>query len=230
MSGIQAMIAGMTDQITPRQFHGSAGVDDWRVLGEGACAHFPTASFAAGAALVAAIGEHTGPDDHRPDVDLRQGGVTVRLITVADGHYGLTARDLELARQISAAARALGLRADPGALQNVQISIDALVSGDVLPFWRAVLGYRDRGDSPEDLIDPLRRGPLTYFQEMDAPRPQRNRIHLDVWVPHDLAEARVAAAVEAGGRLLTDEYAPRWWVLADAEGNEACVCTWRDGD
>ena len=79
------MIAGMTDQITPRQFHGSAGVDDWRVLGEGACAHFPTASFAAGAALVAAIGEQTGPDDHRPDVDLRQGGVTVRLITVADG-------------------------------------------------------------------------------------------------------------------------------------------------
>jgi hypothetical protein len=29
----------------------------------------------------------------------------------------------------------------------------------------------------------------------------------------------------AGGRLLTDEYAPAYWVLADAEGNEACVGT-----
>jgi 4a-hydroxytetrahydrobiopterin dehydratase len=27
---------------------------------------------------------------------------------------------------------------------------------------------------------------------MDAPRLQRNRIHIDVWVPHEQAEARVA--------------------------------------
>ena len=62
---------------------------------------------------------------------------------------------------------------------------------------------------------------------MDAPRPQRNRIHLDVWVPHDQAEERIAAAIAAGGHLVTDEFAPSWWVLADAEGNEACICTWR---
>lgn len=99
---------------------------------------------------------------------------------------------------------------------------------EVLPFWRAILGYRDRGDFPVDLIDPRSRDPLTYFQEMDAPRPQRNRIHLDIWVPHDQAEARVKAALEAGGTLVTDEFAPNWWVLADAEGNEACVCTWMD--
>jgi 4a-hydroxytetrahydrobiopterin dehydratase len=54
--------------------------------------------------------------------------------------------------------------------------IDALAGPEVLPFWRAVLGYRDRGDSPEDLIDPYGRGPLLYFQQMDVPRPQRNRI------------------------------------------------------
>ncbi|WP_346121713.1 VOC family protein [Micromonospora coerulea] len=60
-----------------------------------------------------------------------------------------------------------------------------------------------------------------------APRPgrHRTRMHIDVWVPYDQAEARVAAAVAAGGRLLTDEYAPAYWVLADAEGNEACVGT-----
>ncbi len=62
---------------------------------------------------------------------------------------------------------------------------------------------------------------------MDEPRPQRNRIHVDVWVPHDLAEARVTAALVAKGRLVTDKYAPSWWTLADAEGNEADVYTWQ---
>jgi 4a-hydroxytetrahydrobiopterin dehydratase len=96
-----------------------------------------------------------------------------------------------------------------------------------MPFWRAVLGYRDRGDGDDNLIDPRGRGPLFWFQQMDAPRPQRNRIHIDVWVPHDRAEERVAAAVAAGGVLVTDEHAPSWWALGDAEGNEADVCTWR---
>jgi 4a-hydroxytetrahydrobiopterin dehydratase len=30
--------------------------------------------------------------------------------------------------------------------------------------------------------------------------------------------------------LLTDQYARSFWVLADAEGNEACICTWLDRD
>ncbi len=136
--------------------------------------------------------------------------MTVRLITITDDDYGLSERDLELARQISAVARELGLAADPSAVQTVQVSIDALVGPEVMPFWRAVLGYEYRGDSPdEDLVDPRGRGPSLWFQEMDAPRPQRNRIHIDVWVPHDQAEARVAA---------------------DAEGNEVDVATWMSRD
>jgi 4a-hydroxytetrahydrobiopterin dehydratase len=124
-------------------------------------------------------------------------------------------------------ARELGAPADPSAVQTIQLAIDALVRPEVMPFWRAVLGYLDRGDGDEDLLDPRGRAPNVWFQQMDAPRPQRNRIHLDVWVPHDQAEARVAAALAAGGRLVTEEYAPSWWVLADAEGNEADVCTWQ---
>lgn len=139
-----------------------------------------------------------------------QAGVTVRLITIVAGYYRATARDVELARRISAVAHDLGLPADPAGLQNVQITIDALVGAEVLPFWRALLGYVDRGDGDGDLIDPRGRGPLLWFQRMDAPRPQRNRMHLDIWVPYDQAEARVAAAVAAGGRLLTDEYAPAY--------------------
>ena len=51
------------------------------------------------------------------------------------------------------------------------------------------------------------------------------RFHLDVTVPHDQAEARLAAAIAAGGTLVSDERAPAFWVLADADGNHACICT-----
>jgi 4a-hydroxytetrahydrobiopterin dehydratase len=216
----------MTDQITPRQFHDADGVEDWRLLFEGACAHFRTGSFAAGVALVDAIGRLADAADHHPDVDLRYQGVTVRLWT--HDVDGLSERDVKLARQISAAARELDVPADPTAVQTVQVAIDALVGPEVQPFWRALLGYRQEG--AEDLVDPHGRGPSFWFQQMDAPRPQRNRMHIDVSVPHDQAEARVAAAIAAGGHLVTDQYAPAWWVLADAEGNEACVATWMGRD
>ncbi|MBA2336939.1 MAG: 4a-hydroxytetrahydrobiopterin dehydratase [Acidimicrobiia bacterium] len=216
----------MTDQITAEQFHKSEGVDDWRVLFEGACAHFRTRSFATGVALVDAIGHLADAADHHPDVDLRYGSVTVRL--VSHDVQGLSERDVALARQISAAAFQLDAPADPTAVQTVQIAIDALVSADVMPFWRVVLGYDEMGD--EDLIDPRSRGPSIWFQEMDAPRPQRNRIHIDVSVPHDQAEARIAGAIAAGGHLVSDEHAPEWWTLADAEGNEVDVATWMGRD
>jgi 4a-hydroxytetrahydrobiopterin dehydratase len=218
-------------RITPRQFHEADGVEDWRIVGEGACTYFRTGSLAAGARLVHAISELTGIDDRHPAVDVRPEGVTVRMFTFVSAPEGLSTRDVELARQISAAARELGVAADPSAVQNLVVSVDALVIPDVLPFWRAVLGYEPRADTPEEeLTDPHLRGPVVYFNQMDAPRPQRNRLHLDVWVPHDQAEPRVTAAIAAGGRLVTDEHAPAWWVLADAEGNEACVATAWMGD
>ena len=65
---------------------------------------------------------------------------------------------------------------------------------------------------------------------MDEPRRQRNRLHIDVTVPHDVAEQASVTALTAGGTLVTDDFARSWWVLADAEGNEACVCTWQDRD
>jgi 4a-hydroxytetrahydrobiopterin dehydratase len=215
----------MTKPITMRQFHETAGVEDWRVVGDGACTYFVTGSFAGGARLVQAISDLDGLEEHHPDIDLRYSGVTVRLLTMTPGYAGLSERDVELARQISAVARDLGLRADPSAVQTVQVTIDALVGPEVMPFWQAVLGYEGRDDSPEDLLDPRRRGASLWFQQMAAPRPQRNRMHIDVWVPHDQAEARLAAAVAAGGRVVNDEHAPAWWTLADTEGNEADVAT-----
>lgn len=216
-------VEGKTERIRPQGFHETAGLGDWRVLGEGACAYFRTGSFTAGAELVREISELADLEGRHPDIDLRREGVTVRLITITDDYYGLTKYDVELARQISAVARKLEIPADPSVVQTVQVTIDALAGSDVVPFWRALLGYQDRAGSPEDLIDPHRRGAPFYFQPLEAPRPQRNRVHVDVWVPYDQAEARIAAAIAAGGRLVTDAYAPSHWVLADPEGNEACV-------
>ena len=124
-----------TNAITVREFREAEGVEDWRVLAEGACAFFRTSSFAASAELVRAIAEAIDDAGHPPDVDIRSGGVTVRLITVTDDHYGMSQRDVELARQISAAARELGVSVDPTAVQEVQFTIDALVHADVMPFW-----------------------------------------------------------------------------------------------
>ena len=95
-----------------------------------------------------------------------------------------------------------------------------------MPFWRAVLGYEYRVDNPgEDLIDPRGRGPSIWFQKTDELSSQDNRIHIDIWVPHDQVQGRIAAAIAAGGHLVTDKYAPSWWTLADSEGNVADVAT-----
>jgi 4a-hydroxytetrahydrobiopterin dehydratase len=222
----RATVGAMADLITRRQFQEADGVDDWRVLGRGACACFRTGSFSIGVELVEAIGALADAEGREPDVDLRPAAVTVRL-PMRDGP-GLTQADLELARQISAAARELDVPADPSAVQDVDLTIDALVRPRVLPFWRAVLAYEQMGD--EDLLDSQRRSAAIWFQPMSGPRPQRNRIHVDVWVPSDQAEIRVAAALANGGHLMSDEFAPSWWTLADDEGNEVDVATWLGRD
>ena len=222
--------ARMTDRISAKQFHESEGVEDWRVLGDGACAYFRTGSFVAGARLVQAIGELPDVDDHHTDVDVRPDGVTVRLITISDDYYGMSRRDVELARQISAVARGLGLAADPSAVQSLLVIPGATMTAEVMPFWRAVLGYVPRGDSPdEDLVDPRRRAPAFWFEQMEQPRPDDGgAIHVAIWVPYEQAAARIAAALAAGGRMVRDEFAPSWWTLADAAGNEADIATTMD--
>jgi 4a-hydroxytetrahydrobiopterin dehydratase len=61
---------------------------------------------------------------------------------------------------------------------------------------------------------------------MEEPRADGGgAIHVGVWVPVEQAEARVTAALAAGGRLVRDTFAPSWWTLADAYGNEVDVAT-----
>jgi 4a-hydroxytetrahydrobiopterin dehydratase len=214
----------MAERIVGKQFHDAQGVDDWRVLSNGAKAFFATESFDRSVELIDRIAALAKAANHHPDIDLRPSGVIVRVSTY--DIQRLTDLDLALAQQISAAARQLGIAADPSRVQTVQVAIDALDIGAVLPFWKAVLGYKQSGD--EGIEDPLWHSVNVWFQEMDAPRPQRNRFHIDVYLPRDQAESRIAAALAAGGQLVSDAHAPDWWTLADAEGNEVDIAPYLD--
>lgn len=214
----------MTSRLTAEQFSALPGVGDWRVLWGGgyASARFLTGSLGASLALVAAIGERATAAGRDLDADVRPESVTIRLSTAEV--QGLTGRDAELAREISAAAAGLRATADPASVQHVQVAIDALDIARVRPFWHAVLGYGLVGD--EDLLDAHRQGPTFWFQQMNAPRSERNRFHIDIYVPGDQVHARIDAAVAAGGRIVSDSNAPEWWTLADPEGNEADLAIW----
>jgi 4a-hydroxytetrahydrobiopterin dehydratase len=220
------------DYLSVRQFRDAEGTRDWPVLSDGATTFFRTASLAQSARLAQSIADLPGVDGHRPDIDVRPDGVTVRLLTGASDWFGMSRRDVELACSISAAATALGLSADPTAVQSIEpIVIGAVDIQKVMPFWQALLGYEARPDSPDaDLIDPRRRGPGVWFEQVEGPHTERNRMHIAVWVPYEQAEPRVAAAVAAGGTVIYDEMAPAWWTLADPEGNEADIATTMNRD
>ncbi len=218
----------------------SAAVEDigWRYTLGTLSASVPVESMgeaalvAAGA--VAACGERA---DAHLRLDLRPDRVELSLQT--RGLAAVTSADTELADRISRALAAGGRRTAGATsaelarpVQMLEIAVDALDIPAVRPFWRAVLGYTDEpGGGPTDaIVDPAGQLPAVWFQQMDQPRPQRNRIHVDVTVAHDEAPARVRAALDAGGVLVSDAHARAFWVLADVEGNEVCVCTWLDRD
>ena len=217
----------MSEPITIQAFLESDGVTDWRIVSDGACAFFATGSFAESAAFATAIAGLPGIDDRGSGLDIRHDGVTVRLVTMDERQFGLSQKDLDLARQVSDIARQRGLVATPSAIQSVLIIPAGPSVPEIRGFWQAALGYEPRPDSPdEDLVDPHDRGPALWLEQMHEARADGGgAIHVAVWVGHDEAEARVAAALQAGGHLVRDDFAPAWWTIADAAGNEADIAT-----
>ena len=213
--------------VTAEEFAALDGLDDWRVALGAIHGSFATGSYPAAADLVAAITDAAERLVHHPDIDIRYPGtVKVTIMTHATG--GLTTLDVDLAREVSAIALVAGAAADAATVQVTELAIDTMDADRIRPFWAAVLDYRVADDG--SLADPRRQGWPVWFQQMDTPRPDRNRFHLDISVPHDVAEQRIAGAIAAGGTLVSDRRAKAFWVLADADGNEACICTWQDRD
>ncbi len=199
-----------------------AGLDDWRMLGQGIHARFTTGNFATGLKLVSAIGEAAEAVDHHPDVTLTYPRVDVMLISHDVGH--VTQRDLDLAAQISEAARGLDIGSDPDSLAQVEAALDTPVVGEVKPFWNAALGYGALAGAPDEIRDPFGHNINVWFQDSGS-EPDRQRWHYDVFVPGDQVHKRIAAVVAAGGTLVEEYPEHSFWVLADADGNKMCVCT-----
>lgn len=210
--------------ITPAVFHRAEGVSDWRVTATGPQAVFAAASLAHTASLVAPIVSAAERLGILPDIDLRAEAVVVRIPYLTDD--GIPAAATEFAAAVSREAADLGLAADPSAPQSVGIYVAQHSQADARPFFLAALGYEAFGET--DAVDPLRCGPQLAFNPIAGDSPGRGRTHFDVFVPADQAQARVDAALAAGGRLVDDSNAPAWWSLASPDNHGVDIASWTD--
>jgi 4a-hydroxytetrahydrobiopterin dehydratase len=213
------------EKITGRQIL-DAGLDDWRKLAQALHARFLTGDFATGLGFVTAVTEAAEAANHHPDVKLTYPFVDLALVSHDVGR--VTQRDLDLAREISEIARERGIAADPAAPAQLELALDTADVAAVGPFWAALLTGSADALKGDDVVDPSGRVPLLWFQDTEAHETPRQRFHVDLWVPHDVAQERIAAAVAAGGRVVDETKAPSFVVVADPEGNRACVCTFLD--
>ncbi|MGO1174237.1 MAG: 4a-hydroxytetrahydrobiopterin dehydratase [Actinomycetaceae bacterium] len=201
-----------------------ADLRDWRHLQGALHTRFDTGDFRRGLALVSAIGEAAEAAGHHPDVTLTYPAVAIRLTSHDSG--GVTRKDVDLARTISAVAAEQDVAAAPGGTTQVDLCLDTADQGAIDSFWSSVLtGSPDNVDGDE-IADPAGRVPLMWFQQTSPHETPRQRFHLDVQVPADELDARVDAAIAAGGRRVEDMGRARAFVvLEDAEGNRVCFCT-----
>jgi 4a-hydroxytetrahydrobiopterin dehydratase len=179
--------------------------------------------------LVQAVGEAAEQANHHPDVTLTYPRVDIAL--ASHDVRGITSRDVDLARRISAIAADLGVAAQPGEVMQIEFGLDSRAHGEISPFWQAVFGYRAHND--EEIRDPSGRWSNVWFQQSDEPEsaePPRQRWHPDVWVPAERAQDYIEAGVRAGGKVVDDREAPSFVVLADPQGNRVCICTPEDRD
>lgn len=212
------------DVLTPAAFHRAPDASDWRVTGTGPQAVFAAGSLADAARLLPAIVDAAQRHDILPDVDVRPEAIIVRIPYRAGD--GIPGGAPAFAAAVSRAAAELRLTADPARIQSVQIYVAQHSRIDVRPFFEAALGYEDLFDS--DAVDPLRCGPQLAFNPLTGDAPGRGRTHLDVFVPAERAEARVRAAIAAGGRLVDDSAAPAYWSLASPDNHGIDIAAWTD--
>ncbi len=226
------------DMLTSEQIT-EAGLKDWRKLGQGLHARYVVGDFGAGVRFVASVGEAGDAVGHHPRVTMGDGYVDLKLIS-EDAVYRddagtehvvewVTQRDVDLAGRITEIAAAMqSVDADPASITTVELALDTAHAAAIAPVWAALLTgsieARGRGTIGDDVRDATGRVPILWFQETDEHETPRQRFHIDVWVAAEVAESRIAAAVAAGGTVVDDSQAPSYTVIADQDGNKACVC------
>ena len=202
---------------------GSFGLADWQGLPQCIGARFLTGDFATGLDLIGSIGTAAEEAEHHPDITLTYPHVDIRLTSHDTGD--VTERDLDLAARISELAASAGVKADPSAPALLELGMDTAHREEIAPFWAALLTGDARNVSGRDVIDPGGQMPPLWFQDCEEHEVPHQRMHADVSVPPAVAPERIRAAVEAGGTVVDESRAPSFIVLADPDGNRACVCT-----
>lgn len=231
------MVAFM-DMLTDGQI-AAAGLADWRKLGQGLHARYVVDDFAADARFIAAVGGAGDELSHHLRVTIGQGYVDLKLIS-DDAVYRddqgkehfvewVTQQDVDLARGITEIAAEQAIMADPESITTIELAVDTAHTATIAPVWAALLTgsteARGRGTIGDDVRDATGRVPILWFQDTAEHETPRQRFHIDVWMAPEVAEHRIAAAVAAGGTVVDDSQAPSHTVIADQDGNKACVCT-----
>lgn len=219
----------------------AAALADWRKLGQGLHARFLIGDFGAGVRFLSAIGEAGKAAGHYPEVRMGTGYVDLKLLS-DDAVYRddagtehrvewVTQQDVDLARRISEIAAEHSLSADPRSITTIELALDTANAATLAPVWAAVLTggaeAQGRGAIGDDVRDVTSRVPILWFQRTDPHPTPRQRFHIDVQVPYDVAEQRIAAAVAAGAVIVDDSRAPSTTIIADPDGNKACVGTFQ---
>lgn len=221
MAGVTARLLSY-DEIT-RQLEDLPG---WAFTGMALHARHDASDVPSAVRIVAEVFEVAEEMDHHPDVDLRWKRLRWQLST--HDAQGVTQLDIELAHRIVDVAARAGATPLPARPVVVEIGVDTSDAAAIVPFWAAAFGVPPTTDSEGDAVitDPSGIAPRIWFQVTDSPAPGRNRLHVDVTVDVVEVAARRAAVAAAGGQLVSGEdFAPRWWVYADADGNEVCICS-----
>ena len=202
-----------------------AKLEDWRKLAQALHARYRIEDFTSGAAFVTAVAKAAEAAGHYPDLKMTRGFVDISLCTHEDGLW-VTQADVDTARAISDIARAEGLTPDPSGVTQIELALDTAHEDHVGPFWSALLTGSPANKVYDSVFDPDGRVPSLWFQGTDDHDTPRQRWHFDLWLAPEEADARIEAAVAAGGSVIDDSEAPSFTVLADPDGNKVCVCTY----
>ena len=213
-----------------------ADLTEWRKLAQGLHARY-LADFGAAARFVTAIGGAGDEIGHHPKALIGAGHVDLKLSS-DDAIYReddgtehvvewVTQQDVDLARRITQIAADHGLPADPASVSVVELGLDTPDSAVIAPVWAALMtGDADaqgRGTPSDEIRDAGGRVPNLWFGDAQSDMTAQ-RFHLEVYVPLEVREERIAAAIAAGGTVVDDSESPGLTVIADQDRNRGVLC------